>query len=97
MFILGVLLIAAGVIAIVGAVVDLDGSAELLGTDLGALSVFLLGVAAGVAILWGFAIAKFGARKTLERRREHKQLGELSEKLDRVEADRRAEGDDQRT
>ena len=40
MFILGVLLIAAGVIAIVGAVVDLDGSVELVDEDGHLVGVF---------------------------------------------------------
>jgi hypothetical protein len=39
-------------------------------------------------------VLKFGTRRTLQRRREHKQLTELSEKLDRVEAQRSDEDRD---
>jgi hypothetical protein len=89
MLILGLLLIAAGVVAIVAAVATASGTAELLGTDLGALTIFLVGVGSGVAVLWGFGITKFGTRRSLQHRRESKRLGELSDKLDRVEAERR--------
>lgn len=89
MVILGLLLIAAGVVAIVAAVTTAAGTVELLGTDFSALTVFGVGVGAGVAILWGFSVTKFGTKRSLQHRRESRKLSELSEKLDRVEADRR--------
>ena len=55
------------------------------------------GLASGVAILWGYSIAKFGIKKSMQHRRESKQLQELSEKLDRVDEDKRREVDDDRT
>ena len=98
MVILGLLILLAGVLVILVAVFGLDGTASLLNRDLDALTVFLLGVASGLAILFGYAILRFGARREITRRRENKRLTELSEKLDKVEAERRAEGkvDDER-
>lgn len=100
MLILGVLLIGAGALLIVAAVftaeVTAAGNLELLGTDVGAITLFLLGVGSGVAILWGMGITKFGAKRQLAQRRENQKLSELSEKLDRAEAERRRDldGDD---
>ena len=95
MVILGLLLIALGALAIVVVLFDATGEVEVLGNDLTAVTIFLLGVVAGVAILWGFGILKFGTKRSLQRRRESKQLSELSEKLDRAEAERRDRGDDE--
>ena len=67
---------------------------ELLGAEIPAVALFLLGVASGVAILWGFGILKFGTKRSLRHRREQKELGELNQKLDRAEADRKDEDDD---
>ena len=89
MVILGLLLIALGAVVIVAAVFDLEGSAMLLSTDLSALTVFFLGVGAGVALLWGFGILKFGTKRTFQRRRESKELTELHEKLEEVESERK--------
>lgn len=92
MLILGLLLIAVGALAIVAALFSAgysdSGHLELLGTDIGVLFLFFLGVGAGVAILWGFTIAKFGTKRQLRQRRESKKLSELSEKLDRNEQER---------
>jgi hypothetical protein len=89
MVILGLLLMGAGVIAILSAVFVSEGSAELLGIEMTALGIFLLGVGSGVALLWGFSLLKFGTRRELKARRERKELNELSAKLDQVEADRK--------
>ncbi len=94
MVILGLLLLILGAIAILAAVFLSDGTAELLGADLSALTIFLIGVAAGAALIWGFAILKWGTRRELRARKERKQLDELSQKLDRAEAERRAEDEE---
>lgn len=99
MLILGLLLVLVGLLAILVALFGSGGTndtAEILGNDLTTLTIFFAGVVAGVAILWGFSIIKWGARRSIQRRRERQQLTELSEKLDRVEAERRDEdkGDD---
>lgn len=89
MIVLGIVLVLAGLLVVLAALFSTDGTASMLGNELTALTIFLLGLAAGLAVLWGYAVVKFGTRRTLERRRERKQLTELSEKLDRVEAGRR--------
>lgn len=90
MVILGLLLILLGALTIVAVVFDLESvPVDLLGAELTSLTVFFLGVASGVAILWGFGILKFGTKRTLQHRREAKQLNELSAKLDRAEGDRK--------
>lgn len=62
---------------------------ELLGFDVTTLGAFLVGVAAGAAILWGFAVLKWGTKRGMAQRRERKRLTELNERLDRVEAENR--------
>ena len=93
MVILGLLLIGVGVIAILSAVFVSEGSAELLGLDLTALGIFLVGVGAGAAVLWGYSILRYGTRRELKARRERKQLNELSAKLERAESERKNDGD----
>ena len=95
MVILGLALIILGGIAVLSALfVSEPGSGgELLGFDVTTLEAFLIGVAAGAAILWGFSILKWGTRRSLAHRRERKELTELNQKLERVEAERRNEGD----
>ncbi|WP_426242839.1 hypothetical protein [Nocardioides sp. LHG3406-4] len=98
MVILGLLLIILGAIAILSAIFVSEGTAELLGIDMSSLAIFLVGVAAGAAILWGYSILKWGTRRGIEHRRERKKLNQLSTKLEEVEAERRAErGPDERT
>ena len=92
MVILGLLLIALGAVAIVAAIGTADGSGvELLGTDIGAVTLFFVGLGAGVAILWGLSLTKWGTKRSIRQRRESKRLNELSEKLDEREAERRDE------
>ena len=97
MLILGLLLVAAGAAVIVAAVFTAEvtgGHIEFIGIEVGAIALFVLGVASAVAILWGFSIGKFGARRSLRQRKENQRLEELSHKLDRVEAERRKDPDD---
>ncbi len=82
MVVLGLLLIGVGVFGILAAVFSSSGTASFLGADLGARTIFLLGVAAGVAILWGFTITKLGARRSLRHRRDSRRLRQLSERAD---------------
>ncbi|MEJ7833107.1 MAG: hypothetical protein WKF79_09345, partial [Nocardioides sp.] len=82
-------------LVIVATVITVEVTAaqiEVLGIEIGALPLFLLGVASAVAILLGVSISKLGAKRELRHRRENRKLNELSEKLDRVESERR--GDD---
>jgi len=93
MVILGLLLIGVGVVAILSAVFVSEGSAELLGLDLTALGIFLVGVGAGAAVLWGYSILRYGTRRELKARRERKELHELSAKLERAESERKKDDD----
>ena len=93
MLILGLLLLLAGIGAILAALTTASGSAELLGADINAVALFLIGVASGLAILWGFSMMKFGTRRSLRHRRESRRLSKLSQKLERVEAERRQDDD----
>ena len=97
MVILGLLLIILGAIAILSAIFVSEGSGELLGIDMSALGIFMVGVVAGALILWGISLLKWGTRRGLERRRERKELTRLNEKLDRVEAEQRRDDHDDRT
>jgi Flp pilus assembly protein TadB len=91
MVVIGLVLIALGALAILCAFAFTDpGTGGMfLGVDVNTLSAFLIGVAAGAAILWGFAILKWGTKRSLAHRRERKELSELNAKLERVEAERR--------
>jgi hypothetical protein len=94
MVVLGRLLIAAGALGIVAAVFTADGTVQLLGTDVSALAMFLIGLGSGVAIWWGLSLGKFGTKRTLRHRRENKQLSELSEKLEKRENEHQDESKD---
>jgi hypothetical protein len=87
MVILGLLLIIVGAIAVLSALfVSTPGEGgELLGFEVTTIESFLVGVAAGAAILWGFSILKWGPKRGLAQRKE---LNKLSERLDRAEAER---------
>src|SRR4051794_3699154 len=91
MVVLGIILVAAGVVAIVGAVSTADGTVDFFGTHTNAMVIFFVGLAAGLAILWGLGLAKWGTKRSLRHRRESRRLEELSEKLDRHESERRDE------
>jgi hypothetical protein len=89
MVILGLLLIILGAIAILSAVFVSEGSGELLGVEMSSLAIFLVGVAAGAAVLWGYTLLKWGTKRTIAHRRERKELNRLSQKLDRVDSEHR--------
>jgi hypothetical protein len=80
MLVLGLLLIAIGAFGILAALFSTSGTASFLGADLGARTIFFLGLVAGVVILWGLTISKFGVRRSIRQRRETKHLRELSER-----------------
>lgn len=87
--VLGLILIALGALAIVAALGTVDGSTELLGVHISDVSLFLVGVGSGVAILLGIGLVRWGTRRSLRHRREARRLDELSAKLDRQETGRR--------
>lgn len=88
MLILGLLLIAIAAAAVVAALFSSSGEVTYLGSDVDALTFFLVGVGATVLLLLGLKLVGFGAKRELRQRREHKKLAQLSEKLDKVETER---------
>jgi small-conductance mechanosensitive channel len=85
MVVLGLLLVAAGVIAILAAIFSTSGTASFLGAHLNAHTIFFLGLASGIAILWGFTISRVGVQHSLRHRREGRQLRKLSARNARTE------------
>ncbi|QCX28776.1 hypothetical protein [Nocardioides jishulii] len=71
---LGLVLIVVGLIAVLAALFVSEGSAELLGMDLTALTIFLVGLGAGICLLWGFVILKWGTRRSIAARKERHEL-----------------------
>lgn len=70
-----------------------DVHTTFLGFEMTATALFLIGVAATALVLAGLWFAKIGLKQGWARRKEQKRLSELSDKLDRVEAERLADGD----
>lgn len=88
----GLLLVVVGALVIVAAVFTADGTnVELLGFDVTALGLYLIGLGSGAAILWGIGLTKWGTKRSLRHRREAKRLNELNEKLERQEAEQTEE------
>src|SRR4051794_23994193 len=74
MVVLGLLLVAAGIVAIVAAVFSTSGTATFLGADLDGGTLFFLGVAATLALLCGLTLTRAGTGRALRHRREHRRL-----------------------
>jgi hypothetical protein len=96
MLILGLLLLVLGVVALLvsyfGASIDnTHRSAEIMNIDVSAGTLVLWGAVSAALIVGGLWSMKVGAKQGWRRRQEHKRLTELSEKLDRVETDRRSD------
>lgn len=89
MVILGLLLILLGAVAVVLGITQLSGTdSSVLGADLGTRQIFVLGIAATLAIVVGLLILQFAARRSMKRRRERKRLNELHDQLEAAEAER---------
>ncbi len=83
MLVLGFLLLLLGALGILAGILTASGTTELLGLDVDAIALFLVGVASGAAVLWGFWILKFGTNRSLKRRRESRRLSRRSAELER--------------
>ncbi|MGL5809600.1 MAG: hypothetical protein ACRCYQ_06635 [Nocardioides sp.] len=92
----GIVLLIAGALAVSAAAFVSKGSGEILGFELTTLTIFLLGLATGLAAHWGVSFIRLGARRSMKERKDRKQMEELSDKLQKVEAERKkeAEADD---
>ena len=86
MLVLGFLLLLLGALGILAGILTASGTTELLGLDVDAIALFLVGVASGAAVLWGFWILKFGTKRSLQRRSESRRLSRRSEELERGQA-----------
>lgn len=92
---LGVCLLLAGLF---GSGYDSEGGSltnELFNFNMPAEMLFLFGVASGVLTLLGLWLMKLGAQRGWKNRKKDRKLSELQEELDRVEAERRGDGDQQ--
>lgn len=95
MLVLGLVLLIVGVLVLLAGIFTAgdQGNASLLGIHLGATTVFLLGVFAGVAVLWGLSITRYGGRRQLRQRKERRRLEGLETKLRRIEHEREGRSD----
>ena len=73
MLVLGLILLLLGAIGILAGLLTTSGTTELLGLDVDAVALFLVGVASGAAVLWGFTVMKLGTKRSLARRRERRR------------------------
>jgi len=94
MLVLGLLLLAAGIVAILAAVLNTSGTATFLGADLGAATLFFLGVAATLAVLCGAVLTRAGAGRALRHRREGRRLRALEREHRRPDGESAGHGAD---
>ena len=104
MVIFGLLLLALGAVLVLLGLFksevtfeDNEATVEIAGVNLSTEGVFLAGVVAAALILIGLWAIKFGAKQGWKHRKEQKRLNELSEKLERAEAERRRDDDEDDT
>ncbi|MEX0426350.1 hypothetical protein AB3X52_01875 [Nocardioides sp. DS6] len=90
MLVLGLVLMAFAVVAFCAGVFAAGdhGDASLLGIHVGATAVFLVGFCAGLALLFGFSLTKWGGKRQFRQARERRRLQGLAQQLDRAEAER---------
>ena len=96
MLLLGLVILVLGVLGLVlsffGASIDYKHrSAEILNWDVSPGTLVLWGAVSTLLIVVGLWMMKVGVRQSWQRRKEHKQLAQLSGKLDEVELERRRE------
>lgn len=100
MVVLGVLLLVLGVagllVSFFGADVDADGSTEIISWHLSPGTLVLWGAVSTLLVVAGLWCLKTGARQGWRHRKEQKRLRELSDRLERAEADRRPDETDGR-
>jgi hypothetical protein len=104
MVVFGLVLVALGAVVIVLGLFtsevkfeDNEATVEIANVNLSTEGLFLAGVIAAALILVGLWAVKLGAKMTWKHRKEQKRLNELSEKLDKVELERRRQDDEENT
>ncbi|MDN5892984.1 MAG: hypothetical protein L0H93_03070 [Nocardioides sp.] len=96
MLVFGVILIALAALSIVGAVFLIDGGhIEYFGIDMPALYLFVIGALTVVFIGTGLRLIRYGTRRSLQSRREHRELRKLNEEK-RGDLDRPGSGNGDR-
>ena len=92
MLILGVVLLVIGAVLLVLGLFTTDdngaAAASYIGLDLGATTVFVLGLISGLLLLTGLALCKWGGKRSLRQAKERRRL---VHRLEEVENDRREE------
>ncbi len=94
---LGAVLVVLGLFTSEVKFEDNQTKVEIANVNLSTEGLFLAGVVAAALILVGLWALKLGAKSSWKHRREQKRLSVLSEKLDKVELERRRQDDDQGT
>ena len=98
MVILGLLLIVLGAAAVLSAVFTAEVHGDhvrlLGGIDMSPLALFLVGLAAGIAIWWGLRVFRWGFRRDRARRKEQRRINRLADQVDQVEEKRRLDSSD---
>ena len=99
MVVFGLVLVALGAVLVVLGLFtsevkfeDNEATVEIANVNLSTEGLFLAGVIAAALILVGLWAIKLGAKMGWKHRKEQKRLNELSEKLDKVELERRRQG-----
>ncbi|KRA29805.1 MULTISPECIES: hypothetical protein [unclassified Nocardioides] len=100
MVIFGLLLLILGVLGLLSGIFgseaestsskgQTDVHTTLIGIELSATALFIVGAVSALLVLAGLWAMKFGAKQGWKRRKDQKRLSDLSDKLDEVELDRR--------
>ncbi len=90
---LGTVLVILGGLAIAAAIFVSEGTAKILGVELNAMSIYLFGVASGVAVLFGLSLMKSGTKRAMHQRKERKKMDDLSIKLEEAQAERKRDAE----
>lgn len=83
MLILGLVLIVLAVLALAAGLFGAgdSGDASLLGAHIGATAIFLIGFAAGPALLFGLSLTKWGGKRKYRQGQERRRLQRLATRL----------------
>lgn len=92
MLVLGIILIALAALSVIGVLFTIEGeNIEYFGIDMPAVSLFVIGALAVVFVAVGLWLIRSGTKRSLQARKEHRELRKLNEKLDAVDRDGEAE------
>ena len=102
MVVFGLVLVALGAVVVVLGLFtsdvkfeDNEATVEIANVNLSTEGLFLAGVIAAALILVGLWAVKLGAKMNWKQRKEQKRLNELSDKLDKVDLERRRKEDEE--